>query len=43
MDFFGAQSVWTYNETAIELAAARLQQRGHEFRDESKLLAKETL
>ena len=36
--FFCAQSVWTYNEVAIELAAAvfikRLQQHGHEFRDE---------
>ena len=45
--FFCAQSVWTYNEVAIELAAAvfikRLQQHGHEFRDESKLLATETL
>ena len=45
--FFCAQSVWTYNEVAIELEAAvfikRSQQHGHEFRDESKLLAKETL
>ena len=36
--FFCAQSVWTYNEVAIELAAAvfikRLQQHGREFRDE---------
>ena len=47
LDFFCAQSMWVYNEAAIELAAAvffkRLQQRGHEFRDETKLLAKETL
>ena len=43
LDFFCAQSIWTYNETAIELAAARLQQHGHDFHDESKLLAKETL
>ena len=35
--------VYGHNETAIELAAARLQQHDHEFRDESKLLAKETL
>ena len=39
--------MWTYNEAAIELAAAvflkRLRQHGHEFRDETKLLAKETL
>ena len=45
--FFCAQSLWTYNEVAIELEAAvfikRSQQHGHEFRDESKLLAKETL
>ena len=45
--FFCAQSLWAYNEVAVELAAAvfikRSQQHGHEFRDESKLLAKETL
>ena len=45
--FFCAQSLWTYNEVAVELTAAvfikRSQQHGHEFRDESKLLAKETL
>ena len=45
--FFCAQSLWTYNEVAVELAAVvfikRSQQHGHEFRDESKLLAKETL
>ena len=43
LDFSCAQSTWTYNEAAIELAAAvflkRLQQRGHEFRDETKLLS----
>ena len=43
-----AQSIWTYNEAAIELAVAvfikRLQQHAcHQFRDENKLLAKETL
>ena len=43
-----AQSIWTYNEAAIELAAAvfikRLQQYAcHKLRDENKLLAKETL
>ena len=48
MDFFCAQSMWTYNEAALELAAAvfffkRLQQYGHEFRDETELLAKENL
>ena len=47
LNFFCAQSMWTYNEAAIELAAAvflkRLQQHGHEFCDEPKLLAKETL
>ena len=49
LDFSCAQSMWTYNEAAIELAAAvfgkRLQehQAGHEFRDQTKLLAKETL
>ena len=45
--FFCAQSVWIYDEVAIELAAVvfikRLQQHGHEFCDESKLLAKGTL
>ena len=47
MDFFCAQSMWTYNEAAIELAAAgffkRLQQHGHEFLDETELLANENL
>ena len=48
LDFFCAQSMWTYNEAALELAAAvfffkRLQQYGHEFRDETELLAKENL
>ena len=42
-----AQSMWTKNEAAIKLVAAafikRLQQHGHEFRDETKLLAKKTL
>ena len=43
-----AQSIWTYSEAAIELAAAvfikRLQQHAcHKFRDENKLLAKKTL
>ena len=46
LDFSCTQSMWTYNEAAIELAAAvffkRLQQHGLEFRDETKLLAKET-
>ena len=42
-----AQSIWTYNEAAIELAAAvfikRLQKQAcHKFRDENKLLAKKT-
>ena len=42
-----AQSIWTYNEAAIELAAAvfikRLQKYAcHKFRDEKKLLAKKT-
>ena len=42
-----AQSIWTYNEAAIELAAAvfikRLQKHAcHKFRDENKLLAKKT-
>ena len=42
-----AQSIWTYNEAAIELAAAvfikRLQKHAcHKFRDENKLLAKRT-
>ena len=36
--------MWSCNEAIIELAAAifmkRLQQHGHEFRDETKLLAK---
>ena len=36
--------MWSYDEAIIELAAAifmkRLQQHGHEFRDETKLLAK---
>ena len=46
MDFFVcAQSMWTYNEAAIELVVAvfikRLQQHGHEFREENNLLAKE--
>ena len=44
LGFFCAQSMWSYNEAIIELAAAifmkRLQQHGHEFRDETKLLAK---
>ena len=40
--------MWTCNKATIELAAAvfckRLQgASGHEFRDETKLLAKETL
>ena len=47
MEFFCAQSMRTYNEAAIELAAAgffkRLQQHGHEFRGETELLAKENL
>ena len=38
--------MWSYNEAAIELAAAifikQLQQHGHEFRAETKLLGKET-
>ena len=43
-----AQSIWTYNEAAIELAAAvfikRLQKHAcHKVRDENKLLAKKTL
>ena len=37
--------MWTYNEAAIELVAAifikRLQQHGHEFREENNLLVKE--
>ena len=40
--------VCEHNETAIELVAAdfmirRLQQHGHEFRDQTNLLEKETL
>ena len=42
-----SQSIWTYNEAPIELGAAvfikQLQQHGHKFRDENKLLSKVTL
>ena len=47
LEFFCAQSMRTYNEAAIELAAAgffkRLQKHGHQFRGETELLAKENL
>ena len=41
LDFFCAQSMWTYNKVAIELATAvffkRLQQHGHEFLENSRV------
>ena len=48
LNFFLCSKYRTYNGTAIELVAAdftikRLQQHGHEFRDQTNLLAKETL